>query len=164
MRAAAASIVSRGVHVTFPSVALRPIAGALQKKSWQAFMAATVGQHTSDPAHKEQLVASEGMLMYVASEIRALQPAMVAQVASMCAVSPVCPEHVQVILVPSSITTGMTVHGGHLLSAQQPFDPLSVPSAHGPACMVRTARRSARRFIERVERGEKRRGERDEEA
>ena len=74
----------------------------------------------------------------------------------MCAVSPVCPEHVHVILVPSSITTGMTVHGGHLLSAQQPFEPLSVPSAHGPACMVRTARRSARRFIERVERGEKR--------
>ena len=89
---------------------------------------------------------------------------MVAQVASMCAVSPVCPEHVHVILVPSSTTTGMTVHGGHLLSAQQPFDPLSVPSAHGPACIVRTARRSARRFIERVERGEKRRGARDEEA
>ena len=85
---------------------------------------------------------------------------MVAQVASMCAVSPVCPEHVHVILVPSSITTGMTVHGGHLLSAQQPFDPLSVPSAHGPACIVRAARRSARRFIERVERGEKRRGAR----
>jgi hypothetical protein len=89
---------------------------------------------------------------------------MVAQVASMCAVSPVCPEHVHVILVPSSITTGMTVHGGHLLSAQQPFEPLSVPSAHGPACIVRAARRSARRFIERVERGEKRRGARDEEA
>ena len=99
--------------------------------------------------------------MYVASEIRALQPAMVAQVASMCAVSPGCPEHVHVILVPSSITTGMTVHGGHLLSAQQPFDPLSVPSAHGPACMVRTTRRSASR-IERVEGGEKRRGASEE--
>ena len=89
---------------------------------------------------------------------------MVAQVASMCAVSPVCPEHVHVILVPSSITTGMTVHGGHLLSAQQPFDPVSVPSPHGPACIVRAARRSASRFIERAERGEKRRGARDEEA
>ena len=93
-----------------------------------------------------------------------VQPVWSAHVASMCAVSPGCPEHVHVILVPSSTTTGMTVHGGHLLSAQQPFDPLSVPSAHGPACIVRAARRSARRFIERVERGEKRRGARDEEA
>ena len=82
---------------------------------------------------------------------------MVAQVASMCAVSPVCPEHVHVILVPSSITTGMTVHGGHLLSAQQPFEPLSVPSLHGPACMVRTARRSASHFIVESERSEEER-------
>ena len=87
----------------------------------------------------------------------------VAHVASMCAVSPGCPEHVHVILVPSSTTTGMTVHGGHLLSAQQPFEPLSVPSSHGPPRTARTARRSARRFIggQLVER-EKRRGVRVE--
>ena len=132
------------MHATFPS-ASRLIAGAVQNVSWHASIAATVGQHVSDPAQTVQLV--EGISMCVASEMRVVQPVCVAQVASMCAVSPGCPEHVHVILVPSSTTTGMTVHGGHLLSAQQPFDPLSVPSAHGPARTARAARRSARRFI-----------------
>ena len=74
---------------------------------------------------------------------------MVAQVASMCAVSPVCPEHVHVISpFPLWMYPGIAVQGGHRpVSAQQPFDPISVPSSHGPARTARAARRSARRFI-----------------
>ncbi len=141
----AALSTTRGAHATFPS-ASRLIAGAVRKTSWHASIAATVGQHSSDdPAQMVQLI----VLKCVASEMRALQPAVLAHVALMCATSPACPGHVHVISpLAVCMYPGIAVHGGHRpVSAQQPSDPTSVPSQQGPARIVRAARRSARRFI-----------------